>query len=81
MRHRAREQPFNWSIQNLPNEPVVQWAAFNSDCKHEVHVVKSGVRITVVYSLIAIPTSPPHLKVRRTVPQLVPPEATSSPHT
>lgn len=69
VRHHGRERVFDWSLQALPNEPVVQWAAFYSDCEHEVHEVNSGVRITAVYSLIAIPTSAPYLKVRSADPR------------
>ena len=67
MRHAERHHVFNWSLQALPKEPVVQWAAFYSDCKHEVAEVNSGVRITAVYSLTAIPTSAPYLKVREEI--------------
>ena len=51
VRHRTREQVFDWSLTALPHEPRVQWAAFYSDCEHEVLKVESGVCITVVYDL------------------------------
>ena len=33
--------------------PAIQWAAFYSDCEHEVYEVKSGHRITLTYNLYA----------------------------
>ncbi|KAF6829211.1 oxidoreductase [Colletotrichum musicola] len=33
--------------------PMIQWAAFYSDCEHEVHEVTSGHRVTVTYNLYA----------------------------
>ncbi|KAL7621893.1 hypothetical protein AAE478_007393 [Parahypoxylon ruwenzoriense] len=35
-------------------EPSIQWAAFYSDCEHEVLEVKSGYRITLIYNLYAV---------------------------
>ena len=67
MRHRTREQMFDWSLTAPLHEPRVQWAAFYSDCEHEVHKVESGVRITVVYNLMTSPTPAPYLKVRRLI--------------
>ena len=67
MRHRKREQVFDWSLTALPHEPRVQWAAFYSDCEHEVQKVESGVCITVVYNLMTSPTPAPYLKVRRLI--------------
>ena len=63
MEHGTRGKTFDWSLEELPKEPEVQWGAFYSDCKHEVHKVSSGVRITVTYNLIAVLTSQPLLKV------------------
>ncbi len=37
---------------------MMQWAAFSSDCKHEIHRVDSGARITVTYNLLAVPPVP-----------------------
>jgi hypothetical protein len=32
-------------------EPAVQWAAFYSDCEHEVHEVTAGHLVTLTYNL------------------------------
>ena len=39
---------YDWS-----DEDDIQWAAFYSDCEHEVHEVTSGHRITLTYNLYA----------------------------
>ena len=36
----------------------VQWAAFYSDCEHEVLEVKSGHRITLTYNLLVSESNP-----------------------
>lgn len=48
MSHKGHETIFDWSNDN---SKVVQWAAFYSDCEHEVLEVKSGHRITLTYNL------------------------------
>ena len=65
LEHGGKKQEFDWSLKDLPETPVVRWAAFYSDCTQEVHKVSSGTRITVIYNLMALPASPPLLKVRR----------------
>lgn len=40
---------FDWS----KNTRDIQWAAFYSDCEHEVLEVTSGHRITLTYNLFA----------------------------
>lgn len=37
--------------------PKIQWAAFYSDCEHEVLEVKSGHRITLTYNLYTTTTA------------------------
>ncbi|KAK8013786.1 2og-fe oxygenase family protein [Apiospora marii] len=39
---------YNWDQGNAGD---LQWAAFYSDCKHEVHEVTDGRRITITYNL------------------------------
>ena len=39
---------YDWSDKN-----DIQWAAFYSDCEHEVHDVTAGHRITLTYNLYA----------------------------
>ncbi|KAI9845435.1 MAG: hypothetical protein M1837_004913 [Sclerophora amabilis] len=47
VRHRGRSMTFDWSG---PSDSI-QWAAFYSDCEHEVVEVTSGQRITLTYNL------------------------------
>lgn len=56
-------QAFDWSLTELPSEPVLQWGAFYSDCMHEVHKVTSGARITLTYNLTAVKAGTPLLQV------------------
>ncbi|KAI8716889.1 Fe2OG dioxygenase domain-containing protein [Fusarium sp. LHS14.1] len=41
---------FDWDNMD-PEGPQIQWAAFYSDCEHEVREVTSGHRITLTYNL------------------------------
>lgn len=63
--HGNKKQEFDWSLKDLPDAPIIHWAAFYSDCEHEVHEVSSGTRITVTYNLMAVSACPPLLKVGR----------------
>ncbi|KAF2029847.1 hypothetical protein EK21DRAFT_100911 [Setomelanomma holmii] len=47
VRHQGHEITFDWS--GSAND--IQWAAFYSDCEHEVLEVTSGHRITLTYNL------------------------------
>lgn len=47
VRHDGREVMFDWSEDNQQ----IQWAAFYSDCEHEVLPVTSGYRLTITYNL------------------------------
>lgn len=49
VRHQGREQVFDWSGEKGSNK--IQWAAFFSDCEHEVLEVTSGHRVTLTYNL------------------------------
>lgn len=49
VRHQGREQVFNWSGEK--GNHSIQWAAFFSDCEHEVLEVTSGHRVTLTYNL------------------------------
>ncbi|KUJ14348.1 uncharacterized protein LY89DRAFT_784308 [Mollisia scopiformis] len=46
--HKGHSSFFDWS--NTDSHDI-QWAAFYSDCEHEVFEVKSGHRITLTYNL------------------------------
>ncbi|KAK4891025.1 hypothetical protein LTR27_010356 [Elasticomyces elasticus] len=48
VRHGDQQTVFKWAA-NSAN--AVQWAAFYSDCEHEVHEVTSGHRVTLTYNL------------------------------
>lgn len=61
--HAGQQQTFDWSLNKLPDEPILQWGAFYSDCRHEVHEVTAGARITVTYNLMAVKPTLPVLKV------------------
>ncbi|KAK6440867.1 hypothetical protein LTR95_002909 [Oleoguttula sp. CCFEE 5521] len=43
-----RSMRFQWSLNSATS---VQWAAFYSDCEHEVHEVTAGHRMTLTYNL------------------------------
>lgn len=49
VRHKGHEMNFDWSGEK--GVGVVQWAAFYSDCEHEVLEVTAGRRITLTYHL------------------------------
>lgn len=56
VRHQGRNMNFDWSMPETAR-PQIQWAAFYSDCQHEVMEVTSGHRITLTYNLYARNTS------------------------
>lgn len=61
VRHEGRTMTFDWSMPETAR-PEIQWAAFYSDCEHEVMEVTSGHRITLTYNLYAsLITGPPQV--------------------
>lgn len=52
VRHQGQSMRFDWSMPETAR-PEIQWAAFYSDCEHEVMEVTSGHRITLTYNLYA----------------------------
>ncbi|KAF1988018.1 hypothetical protein K402DRAFT_462390 [Aulographum hederae CBS 113979] len=50
VRHKGANQTFDWSS-DKSEAPDIKWAAFYSDCEHEVEEVVSGHRITLTYNL------------------------------
>lgn len=48
VRHVGREIVFDWADSEKPS---IQWAAFFSDCEHEVLEVTQGHRLTLTYNL------------------------------
>ncbi|KAK1478299.1 oxidoreductase, partial [Colletotrichum tamarilloi] len=51
VRHFGQTHSFDWAKSSTKS--VIQWAAFYSDCAHEVFEVKSGHRVTLTYNLYA----------------------------
>ena len=56
VRNVGKELLFDWSTSSENGDgsaerPVIQWAAFYSDCEHEVREVVSGHRLTLTYNL------------------------------
>lgn len=49
LRHQGRETIFDWSGDR--SQGLIQWAAFYSDCEHEVLEVTAGQRVTLTYNL------------------------------
>jgi hypothetical protein len=48
VRHGGREVVFDWASRRLD---TIQWAAFFSDCEHEILQVTEGHRVTLTYNL------------------------------
>lgn len=48
VRHHGQEIDFDWSAMSGSS---IQWAAFYSDCEHEILTIKEGARITLTYNL------------------------------
>lgn len=48
VRHQGREVTYNWGPESVS---AIQWAAFFSDCEHEVLEVTKGHRVTLTYNL------------------------------
>ncbi|KAI1451323.1 hypothetical protein F4805DRAFT_109316 [Annulohypoxylon moriforme] len=53
VRHKAKTITFDWS-DLASSQSAIQWAAFYSDCEHEVFEVRSGYRVTLTYNLYAV---------------------------
>ncbi|KAJ4299289.1 hypothetical protein N0V90_004533 [Kalmusia sp. IMI 367209] len=53
VRHADQSVTFNWGASNAgeKNQSAIQWAAFYSDCEHEVKEVTEGYRVTLTYNL------------------------------
>ncbi|GKZ32611.1 hypothetical protein AbraIFM66950_002129 [Aspergillus brasiliensis] len=48
VQHHGQETNFDWSRQSSSS---IQWAAFYSDCEHEIETIRAGNRITLTYNL------------------------------
>ena len=48
VRHEGKQVVFDWSHQSTS---TIQWAAFYSDCEHEIKTITEGERITLTYTL------------------------------
>jgi len=61
VRHNGKTMTFDWGSSPDPTTtPTIQWAAFYSDCEHEVLQVRSGHRLTLTYNLYASTPNPPN---------------------
>ncbi|VUC28823.1 unnamed protein product [Clonostachys rosea] len=55
VRHEGREITYDWSTSSVrPDHATIRWAAFYSDCEHEILEVTSGHRLTLTYNLYAV---------------------------
>ncbi|OQD67640.1 hypothetical protein PENPOL_c003G00358 [Penicillium polonicum] len=48
VQHEGKQVAFDWSHQSAS---AIQWAAFYSDCEHQIETVTEGERITLTYNL------------------------------
>ena len=48
VQHGGQTVEFDWSHQS---SSAIQWAAFYSDCEHEIKTITDGDRITLTYNL------------------------------
>ena len=48
LNHEGKEVVFDWDQQSAS---AIQWAAFYSDCEHEIKTITEGERITLTYNL------------------------------
>jgi hypothetical protein len=56
VRHAKHSHTFDWGVNvNSAKNSSIQWAAFYSDCEHEVLEVTAGYRITLTYNLYHAP--------------------------
>ncbi|KAL3490029.1 hypothetical protein BJX62DRAFT_238483 [Aspergillus germanicus] len=46
--HHGHEVTFDWSDKS---DTIIQWAAFYSDCEHEIETITNGDRVTLTYNL------------------------------
>jgi hypothetical protein len=46
--HHGHKVTFDWSDKS---DTTIQWAAFYSDCEHEIETITRGDRITLTYNL------------------------------
>jgi hypothetical protein len=62
VRNAGKEVVFDWSAEEeaIKEEAKLQWAAFYSDCEHEVYEVTSGHHFTLTYNLF-VTRSPGHV--------------------
>ncbi|KAG8623934.1 hypothetical protein KVT40_008910 [Elsinoe batatas] len=54
VRHQGVEKVFDWEA---ASKDQIQWAAFYSDCEHEVRQVTSGHRVSLTYNLYDMDTT------------------------
>lgn len=55
VRHHEQEVLYDWASGINESEPAISWAAFYSDCEHEILEVTAGHRLTLTYNLYLTP--------------------------
>jgi len=55
VRHVGHSITYDWSTSAVGETDAVHWAAFYSDCEHEVREVSQGHRVTLTYNLYYAP--------------------------
>ncbi|PIA93152.1 hypothetical protein CB0940_05228 [Cercospora beticola] len=83
VRHQGHEIVHDWSSSSSSNDndnaqqtaPSIHWAAFYSDCEHEVLPVTSGHRLTLTYNLFLAPGTGLLAFGRISPPQLLDPKS------
>ncbi len=61
--HGGVSHTFDWSMDTLPSEPLLQWGTFHSGCEYKADAVTNGARIALTYKLISVPPSTVPLQV------------------
>jgi len=54
VKHKGNTATFDWSASKGEGPSHLHWAAFYSDCEHEVLEVTEGHRLTLTYNLYAV---------------------------
>jgi hypothetical protein len=57
VRHKGKTVTFDWGSTNTGSDgqsPSICWAAFYSDCEHEIREVTEGHRLTLTYNLYSV---------------------------
>ncbi|PYH92399.1 hypothetical protein BO71DRAFT_457421, partial [Aspergillus ellipticus CBS 707.79] len=64
IRHNKQETNYDWSPRG---DSTIQWAAFYSDCEHEMNTVTECNRITLAYNLHVTKMTRPEIELYKTI--------------